>query len=52
MLSPGHAVALDRPGSMVDVIGSIAVVASQMMRGQAPPQIFFPRTAPVSWDRL
>ena len=36
---------------LVDVIGSIvislAVVASQMMRGQAPSQMFFPRTAPA-----
>ena len=39
---------------LVELIGSIvislkfrlAVVASQMMRGQPPPQIFFPRTAP------
>ena len=41
---PGPAVALDGPGSMVDVICCIvisrAVVASQMMRGQAPKYFF------------
>ena len=41
---------------LVELIGSIvislkfrlAVVASQMMRGQPPPQIFFPRNATAS----
>ena len=53
MLSPGPAVALDGPGSMVDVIGSIVISLSrcclQNDEGPGPhlPNIF-PRTAPAT----
>jgi len=45
MLSPGHDVALDGPGSMVDVIGSIVISLShcclQNDEGPGPPKYFF-----------
>jgi len=49
MLSPGHTVALNAPGSMLeDVVGSIVISLSccclQNDEGPGPPQIFFSRT--------
>ena len=45
MLSPGPAVALDGPGSMVDVIGSIVISLSRCClpndEGPGPPKYFF-----------